>query len=188
MNEVKVGDRFGRWTVTETGLRLEYKKRRAAARCVCECGTEQAVYLSSLKAGKSRSCGCSKRTGTMSPAFLASRRQPGTPATPGATPPSSKTHGLSAHPNYNRWLGMIHRCTNPRARGFAQYGGRGIQVAPEWRDPATFLRYLDEALGPCPPGHTLDRIDNDGDYRPGNLQWATPVEQRRNQRRVQSAS
>jgi hypothetical protein len=62
--------------------------------------------------------------------------------------------------------------------------GRGITVCDEWRDdPFSFYRYLDEVLGPCPPGHSIDRVDNDGNYEPGNIRWASQSEQVRNSRR-----
>jgi hypothetical protein len=63
---------------------------------------------------------------------------------------------------------------------YHRYGGRGIHVCDEWHDPWTFYRYLDEHLGPCPPRHSLDRINNDGNYEPDNVRWATFSEQARN--------
>lgn len=63
-----------------------------------------------------------------------------------------------------------------------QYGGRGITVCDEWRNPFTFFRYLDEVLGPIPSTASLDRIDNNKSYEPGNIRWATPIEQFRNRR------
>jgi hypothetical protein len=76
---------------------------------------------------------------------------------------------------------MIQRVTNPRHPRFAAYGGRGISISPDWRASyPTFLR----DVGPRPEGHTLDRIDVDGNYVPGNVRWATPLQQRHNQRRT----
>lgn len=90
----------------------------------------------------------------------------------------------SSHPHYNRWYNMMKRCFNPSHRAWKYYGGRGITVCDEWQTtPAAFYQHLDEELGPCPSGHTMDRIDNDGDYEPGNLRWATQSEQIRNSRR-----
>jgi hypothetical protein len=91
-------------------------------------------------------------------------------------------HGLSKHPSYSRWCNMIDRCENPDHSAYLNYGGRGISVAAEWRDVAVFLAYLDDVLGSCPSGHSLDRIDNDGNYEPGNIRWATRTEQTRNRR------
>ena len=76
------------------------------------------------------------------------------------------------------WRNMIYRCESPRHRAYQYYGGRGIAVYDEWRQDFTaFLGHI----GPRPsPDYSLDRIDNDGDYRPGNVRWATRSEQRRN--------
>jgi hypothetical protein len=89
---------------------------------------------------------------------------------------------------------MVDRCHNPQNKSFRNYGGRGIQVCPEWLGNLDGLRrfvaWVEVNLGPRPegstasgfPAYTLDRVDNDEDYRPGNLRWATAGEQRRNRR------
>jgi hypothetical protein len=81
------------------------------------------------------------------------------------------------HPIYNSWRGMIDRCTNPNNKQWHRYGGRGISVAPEWMVFANFHR--DMASG-WAPGLSNDRINNDGNYEPGNCRWATPKVQRLN--------
>jgi hypothetical protein len=74
---------------------------------------------------------------------------------------------------------MIGRCTNPRATDYRFYGGRGIQVCDRWRH--SFPVFLAD-MGERPLGTTLDRINNDGDYEPGNVRWATPKQQAANRR------
>ncbi len=87
-------------------------------------------------------------------------------------------HWRSASPEYRSWMGMKSRCQNSRCPSYPRYGGRGIRVHPEWT--ASFASFF-EHIGPRPsPTHTLDRIDNDGNYEPGNVRWATPKEQAAN--------
>jgi hypothetical protein len=83
---------------------------------------------------------------------------------------------------------MIQRCTNPRDPQWPNYGGRGITVCRRWRD--SFIAFLAD-VGHRPAGRvggrsgfSLDRINNDGNYEPGNVRWATPQQQRRNQRKA----
>lgn len=88
--------------------------------------------------------------------------------------------GHSPSPEYVCWQSMRDRCANPKNRSFADYGGRGITVCAEWeRSFAAFLA----AVGPKPsPAHSIDRIDNERGYEPGNVRWATRTEQNRNKR------
>jgi len=89
-----------------------------------------------------------------------------------ARPPTSS--------EYNAWRNAKARCENPRHPQYPSYGGRGITMAPEWRTNPT--RFLAD-MGPRPsPEHSLDRIDNEGPYAPGNCRWATMAEQMRNTR------
>ena len=82
---------------------------------------------------------------------------------------------------YNIWTNMKQRCFNEINSDYPNYGGRGITVCEEWKDEyQSFLR----DMGECPPDLTIDRIDNDGNYEPGNCRWATQAVQRRNQRRI----
>ena len=78
---------------------------------------------------------------------------------------------------------MRKRCTNPKAHNYQYYGGRGISVYEPWRhDAGAFITWIEENIGPRPEGMSIDRIDNDGDYEPGNLRWATHSQQVRNRR------
>lgn len=96
-------------------------------------------------------------------------------------------HGnVSTHsptPEYRAWLAMQQRCYYGKSKVYHNYGGRGIRVAEEWRGEGGFERFL-ERVGPKPtPQHTLDRYpDNNGNYEPGNVRWATHVEQSANRR------
>lgn len=83
-------------------------------------------------------------------------------------------------PEYKTWCNMKNRCSNRKDKRYLDYGGRGIAVCDEWRTSfAAFVSYVGRRPSPL---HELDRIDNDGDYRPGNVRWATAREQSRNKR------
>ena len=84
-----------------------------------------------------------------------------------------------ATPTYDAWHNMIQRCTNPRSPEYRNYGARGIAVCQPWRRFEVFLHDVGERPA---PHLTLERINNDGNYEPGNVKWATRREQRRNQR------
>jgi hypothetical protein len=93
-----------------------------------------------------------------------------------------KTHSgfiRKKDPVYHIWLSMRDRCRNPNATGYDRYGGRGIRVCDRWDSFMAFK--IDVGTRPTPK-HTLDRINNDGNYEPGNVRWATMAEQRRNAR------
>lgn len=90
------------------------------------------------------------------------------------------THGGTGSPTYASWQSMRRRCLDPTDPHWPNYGGRGIKIHPQWDDFAVFLADAGERPSAV---HSLDRYpDNDGDYEPGNVRWATPKEQSRNKR------
>jgi len=127
--------------------------------CVCTCGNKVVVPAKSLKTGNNKSCGCLKKE-------LDKTR--------------GITHGLSKTPEYHAWDNIKGRCYNINDKRFSDYGGRGITVCEEWKND--FLAFYN-CVGPRPSKkHSIDRIDNDGDYRQGNVKWSTAKEQQNNTR------
>jgi hypothetical protein len=89
-----------------------------------------------------------------------------------------KTHGMWKHPLYKTWCNMRQRCYNQKDRRYKDYGGRGITICDHWLWFPNFI----EDVGERPEGCSVDRIDNNGNYTPENVRWATPTIQSRNRR------
>ena len=149
------GTRFGLLETIEQAQKYKW-------RCRCLCGGEKIARIYDLINGKTRSCGCLRRQ-------LLSKR--------------NTRHGITARQKFRReyhaWHHAKRRCTLPNHPGYRHYGGRGIQMCDEWL--SNFPAFLAH-LGPCPLKYSLDRINNNGNYEPGNCRWATRSTQRRNQR------
>lgn len=130
------------------------------------------VAVSYLISGRIQSCGCLRRSGAHAP----------------PPPPPVVVHGLWHHPLYMTHYGMMRRCYRETDPHWPGWGGRGIRVWEPWHDLATFIAEIESSIGPKPPGKTLDRIDNDGDYKPGNVQWADWAQQASHRRPRRPAS
>lgn len=155
-----MGVKIGRRTVVETGLRIPLRSEKAV-RVRCDCGTENVVSAGKLRRRLIDSCGCAQRE-------IAGEVH--------------TTHGLSKDPLYGTWKMMRARCQVPTTKQYADYGGRGIRVCEQWEDVSVFLADIARVLGMRPEGCTLDRIDNDGNYEPGNVRWASREQQVANRR------
>ncbi len=164
------GQRFGRLIVigeTEPDRRSDGKTvRRLTA--ICNCGSQVAVRIHHLISGHTTSCGC------------AMHRKPGSRITHGETLGKQTAE-------YTCWAGMVSRCENPRVERYPRYGGRGITICARWRygenGKSGYECFLADMGRKPTPKHSIDRIDNDGNYESSNCRWATRSEQRRNQQK-----
>lgn len=150
---------FGRLTVISKRM-INYSIAKFL--CECSCGAIKEYWSTSLYSGATKSCGCYARE-------VCSR--------------TFKKHGHvgNNHPTrtYLTWENMKQRCLNPKYTHYSSYGGRGIRICKRWYRFTNFL----EDMGIRPKNKTLDRINNNGDYKPSNCRWATKLQQMNNTRK-----
>lgn len=159
-----INQRFGRLTVIKPiGNTKDYQ---TIWMCLCDCGNYKNVKGGNLKSGNTTSCGCYSRE-------LLNKNK------------YCMTHGNACKnnisPEFKAWDSIIQRCTNPKNKSYKNYGSRGIKVCDRWLEKNGFINFLAD-IGKRPEGYTLDRINNDGNYEPGNCRWTTWRQQERNRR------
>lgn len=157
------GQRFGRLVCIEYAGKTG-KNQASSWRCRCDCGNEKVVLGASLKRGRTTSCGCYQKE------KLAENR-------PKDYSKINVKHGDSSHRSrvYNIWANMKQRCYNPNNPSYHWYGEKGITICDEWKEDYETFRDWASVSGYA-DNLTIDRIDSNGNYEPGNCQWLTQGE------------
>lgn len=151
------GQKFNKLTVIE---RVENRGEKVAWLCRCDCGNLTIATSSDLKRNNTKSCGCLNLK------------------------PSNLRHGRCGEFIYQTYCNMRTRCNNKNNKSYKNYGGRGIKVCDEWNGNfKEFYDHVSQLPHFAEPGYTLDRINNNGNYEPGNVRWATAKEQVHNRRK-----
>lgn len=152
-----IGEKFNRLTILKYSYTNNHKKK--VYTCLCDCGNVRDVVYGSLSSGLTKSCGCLKKE--------KSRIN-------GLKNKDSGKHNMSNSTTYQSYADMKSRCYNQNHKKYDRYGGRGIKVCDRWLESfENFYEDMGEKIKNC----TLDRIDNDGDYKPDNCRWATITQQ-----------
>lgn len=155
------GQKFGRLTPIE--IVGTHSSRAKLWRCRCDCGGETTVEATKLRTGNTRSCGCLVTEHAIRVRPSAVRH--------------GDTQGGKMSAEWRAWRNMRSRCSRPSDVSYARYGGRGIRVCERW---LTYENFLADVGRRPSPAHSLDRIDSDGHYEPGNVRWATDQQQAEN--------
>jgi len=160
--EILTGQRFTRLVVRgDAGPYVHKGKSYRRVHCQCDCGADVVCRPTDLRSGNTQSCGCLSRDMTVERSTVHG---------------DAKRQGRS--PEYRTWHGMNERCRYPKHKDWQYYGGRGIAVCDEWRN--SFPAFLAHVGRKPSPQHSIDRIENDRGYEPGNVRWATAKEQTAN--------
>jgi len=146
--------------IEDLGLNLNDKLRRRQVKCLCDCGNDSVIkYLVEIMRNHVKSCGCLNHTGK-----------------------HLITHGMTKTREYRIWRNIKTRCFNKNISHAHIYSEKGITICPEWEN--SFEQFYKD-MGPCPSNlHSIDRINNDGNYEPSNCRWATIQEQGQNTSRT----
>ena len=152
-----------------TAIKIVGKRQKANLwLCLCECGQETHAIVSQLTRGDRTSCGC-KRKHSRGPRPDLSQRNK-----------DRATHSMTGNYTYSSWKAMKARCFDKKDKDYPRWGGRGITVCDEWRN--SFVEFYKD-MGERPKSHSIDRINNDGNYEPGNCRWAIQKTQSNNTRK-----
>lgn len=153
---VNIGDKYGRLSILNE---VESKKWKRYFLCKCDCGNETVVSLDNLRSGHTQSCGCLRSD---------------------TTTIIKTKHGLYGSRLYRVWADIKKRCLNSKHHSFKDYGGRGIILCNEWKEYLPFYNWA--MANGYQENLTIERIENNGNYEPGNCKWIPQSEQGKNTR------